>query len=299
MLNTAKSQNTITMRSLAPLHPGELGIKITATAINPVDWKMRDHDAILSKYPSILGSDAGGTVVEVGADISNFAIGDRVFFQGIIDTPDSSTFQEYCKIPAELVAKTPSNITDEQGAGISLATMAVVTAFYDKTGHGMKPPWEDGGDKVGHGKAIVIIGGASSVGQYAIQMAKLSGFDRIITNASNANHEMLKSLGADVVFDRQQSGPEDFKAAVGEIPLDFVFDSISASTTQLLGVKILQATKTKGSHLVTVYVVHPEAVDPDALALGQLSEPQVPIKQGMRHILCPLEFLIFSRNLVR
>jgi NADPH:quinone reductase-like Zn-dependent oxidoreductase len=274
-----KAQNFICDRSLEPLVSGEVGIKITATAVNPVDWKMRDYNAFITAYPAVLGSDAAGIIAAVGPNVSNFKIGDRVFFQGIIGSYDSSTFQQFCKMPAALVSKTPSNISDEQAAGISLGTMAAVTAFYDKEGHGLTAPWEEGGLNAGKGTAIVIIGGASSVGQYAIQLARLSGFERIITNASAVNHEFLKGLGAHAVLDRGQSGPEDFAAAIGGCPLAFVFDAISMKSTQILSVQIVQATKTENSHVVTVHVVHPEAVDEDAAALGQSKDPKVDIRQ--------------------
>jgi NADPH:quinone reductase-like Zn-dependent oxidoreductase len=279
VVHEPKAQNVVSDRSLSLLESGEVAIKITATAVNPVDWKMRDYNAYISGYPAILGSDAAGVIVAIGPDVSGFAVGDRIFFQGIISTLDYSTFQQYCKMPAALVSKTPSNISDEQAAGISLATVAVVTAFYDKEGHGLKAPWEQGGEQAGKGKAIVIIGGASSVGQYAIQLARLSGFERIVTNASVANHEFLKRLGAHVVLDRAQSSPEDFKAAISDLPLDFVFDAISAKSTQVLSVQIIQATKTSSSHVVTLHVIRPEVIDPDAKSLGQSQEPKVGIKQ--------------------
>ncbi|PYI11008.1 putative alcohol dehydrogenase [Aspergillus sclerotiicarbonarius CBS 121057] len=274
-----KAQNVISDRTLAPLSDDEIVIEISATAVNPVDWKMRDYNAFITQYPAVLGSDAAGRVVAVGPAVSEFAIGDRVFFQGIIGTYDSSTFQQYCKMPASLVAKTPDNISDEQAAGISLATMAAVTAFYDKEGYGLIPPWEEEGMEAGGGHAIVILGGASSVGQYAIQLARLSGFEKIITNASAANFDQLYKLGAHVVLDRHQADAGSFAAAVQETPLMFVFDAISAKATQLLGVQILQATKTANSHVVTVHTVHPETVDQEAVALGQSHEPKVGIKQ--------------------
>jgi NADPH:quinone reductase-like Zn-dependent oxidoreductase len=279
VVHQPKAQNVVSERSLGNLESGEVGIKITATAINPVDWKMRDYDAFISEYPAILGSDAAGVIASIGPNVSGFVVGDRVFFQGIIGKYESSTFQQLCKMPAVLVSKTPSNITDEQAAGISLTTMAAVTAFYGKDGHGLAPPWDEGGDKVGKGKAIVIIGGASSVGQYAIQLARLSGFERIITNASPTNHEFLKGFGAHVVLDRTRSSPEDFKAAIGEFPLELVFDGISAKTTQVLAVQIVQAANTAANQVVTLHTVHPEVIDPDAAALSRSKEPNVGMKQ--------------------
>jgi uncharacterized protein (TIGR02118 family) len=270
------------VRNLSALGPNEVGIKIAATAINPVDRKMRDHDAFLEQYPAILGSDAAGVIAAIGSDVKNFQVGDRVFFQGIIGTYESSTFQQYCKMPSQLVAKTPKNTTDDEAAGVSLASMAVVTAFYSKDGHGMTPPWEQGGRTAGQGKSIVVIGGASSVGQYAIQMARLSGYERIITNASANNHEFLKNkIGAHIVLDRSDSTPEAVVAALGDSPLDFVFDAISVPATQKLGVQILQKANVSSSqkHLVTVHVVEPDAPNPEAVELGKSQEPRVEIRQ--------------------
>lgn len=260
-------------RSLAPLDSGEVAIKITATAINPVDWKIRDYGVFIREWPTVLGSDAAGEVVAVGPDASRFTVGDRVFFQGIIGAIDSCTFQQYCKMPEVLLSKTPQSLSDDQAAGISLTTVAAVTAFYDKSGQGLKAPWDEGGDKAGKGKAVIVLGGSSSVGQYAIQLARLSGVERIVTNASPSNHELLKSLGAHVVLDRNQSSVEDYLAAVGQLPLEFVFDTISAAATQQLGVRILQAAKTEGSRVITVNLVDSEARD-----LGQSQEPKVAVQ---------------------
>lgn len=288
------AKTVVADRSLPALSSGEVAIKITATAINPVDWKIRDYKVFIERYPAVLGSDAAGSIAAVGPDVTGWAVGDRVFFQGIIGNYDASTFQQYCKMPASLVAKTPPRITDDEAAGIMLATIAVTTAYYDKTGHGLPAPWakNEGGEQAGKGKALVILGGSSSVGQYAIQLAKISGFERIITNASSQHAAYLQSLGADVVLDRAtQSRPEAFQAAVGALPLAFVFDAISTQETQILGVQVLGATKTEGSHVILVQAVHEEAK-----ALGQKQQPTVEVKQvlglgsspALRHLSEPL-----------
>lgn len=108
----------------------------------------------------------------------------------------------------------------------------------------MTAPWEEGGRTVGKGQALVVIGGSSSVGQYAIQMARLSGFERVVTSASAKHAEHLKALGAHVVLDRnsESSSPEDFCHASlgGGLPLSRVFDAIGIPSTILLGIKTLQ-----------------------------------------------------------
>ncbi|KAJ5403737.1 GroES-like protein [Penicillium cosmopolitanum] len=284
------AQHKIEDRSLQPLQPSHVAIKITATAINPVDWKIRDYNAFIKEYPAVLGSDAAGEVVAVGSEVTNLKVGERVFFQGIIGDYDASTFQQYCSMPADLVSQTPSNITDDQAAGISLATMAVVAGFYDQTGHGITPPWAPNGSNAGKDQAIAIIGGSSSVGQYAIQFARLSGFTRIITNASVIHHEFLKSLGAHVVLDRKAATAKEFKAASGDLPLRYVFDSISGPETQALGVQIVEASGV-GENVVVV-----QSANEEAKKLGQSKTPQVNIKMilgigsnpALRHLSVPM-----------
>ncbi|KAF3400165.1 hypothetical protein F1880_008474 [Penicillium rolfsii] len=134
VVSEPKAKQIVSDRDLEPPESGEIGIRVMATAVNPVDWKI-----------------------------------------------------------------------DEQAAGVSLVTMAVLTAFYSDDGHGLMPPWKAGGDRAGAKAAIVILGGASSVGQYAIQFARLSGFEKISTNASTSRHAFLRILGAHVILDRNAS----------------------------------------------------------------------------------------------
>ncbi|KAL4925242.1 zinc-binding alcohol dehydrogenase family protein [Aspergillus undulatus] len=276
LLNEKSQKHIISERSLGELGPDEVIIKINATAINPVDWKIRDSGIFLESFPAVLGSDAAGQIVAVGNTVTHLPLGARVFFQGIIRNYDASTFQEYCKMPAALVGKTPGSVNDEQAAGISLATVAGVTGFYDKTGRGLAPPpWDAGGDQAGKGKAVIILGGSSSVGQYAIQLARLSGYERIVTNSSLAHEETLKRLGAHVVLDRKQASAQDFITALDGLPLDFVFDSISYRDTQTLGVEVLQAAGVE-SCVVTV-----QAVDSEARSLGESKQPKVEVRQVM------------------
>ena len=58
--------------------PGEILVKVEAAALNPLDWKIQAYGLIVEKYPAILGFDGAGTVVEVGEDVTSFAVGDRV-----------------------------------------------------------------------------------------------------------------------------------------------------------------------------------------------------------------------------
>lgn len=157
----------------------------------------------------------------------------------------------------------------------------------------MTAPWEEGGRTAGKGKAIVIIGGSSSVGQYAIQMARLSGFERVVTNASAKHAEHLKALGAHVVLDRNTSSPQDFFHALDGSPLPLVFDTIGIPDTILLGVKTLQLAKTSNAVLVRACGgIVPEDFESVAAGKGGFNPPEVveqsregPIKVEIKAIL--------------
>lgn len=57
---------------------GEVLVRVEATALNPVDWKVQTYNVIVTNYPAILGTDIAGTVVQLGTGVTNVAVGDRL-----------------------------------------------------------------------------------------------------------------------------------------------------------------------------------------------------------------------------
>ncbi|KAH7920889.1 GroES-like protein, partial [Leucogyrophana mollusca] len=213
---------------------GQLLVEVHAAGLNPVDFKIQQQGAIVDKYPVVLGNDASGIVEKVGEGVDNFVKGDRVFTHGFYDN-DKSTFQQYTLAVANFTAKIPAKISYDQAASVPLAFDTAVTGLYGQwNGAGITPPWEEGGKKKYSGNPIVIMGGSGSVGSYAIQLARLSGFSPIITTASPNHETYLKSLGATDVLDRHLSGDE-IKAAVVKITgvsIEVVYDTVSLPETQ-------------------------------------------------------------------
>ena len=58
--------------------PGEVLVKIEATALNPLDWKIQAIGLFVEKFPAVLGFDAAGTIVQLGKGVTSHTIGDRV-----------------------------------------------------------------------------------------------------------------------------------------------------------------------------------------------------------------------------
>ncbi|KAG8218886.1 chaperonin 10-like protein [Butyriboletus roseoflavus] len=216
--------------------PGEVLVKLEATAINPIDWRVqREGFFLIKEYPAIIGENGSGVVTKVGDGVTNLVTGDRVTFQTAFGVK-YGTFQQYCLAVAELASKVPDNVSFDETAPISATFNPFAIATYAQMPQGIAftPPFETGGPGKYANKPIIIMGGTSSVGQYAIQLAKLSGFSPIITTASVQHKDYLLSLGATHVLDRKlptAALKEQVTNIVGT-PVMYIFDAVSLEETQ-------------------------------------------------------------------
>ncbi|KAF9631065.1 hypothetical protein BFW01_g1927 [Lasiodiplodia theobromae] len=206
---------------------GEIVIKNAAVSINPVDWKIQAYGRYLSRYPFILGEDAAGLVEHVGTSVTRFKKGDRVIAHchGLMTAnPANSAFQTYTVVTDSLVSPIPDSMSFEQAVVLPLAVSTACAGLYPKDLLNLPLPSASKPEK--NGKTVLIWGGASSVGATAIQLAAASGAT-IITTASPANHEFVKSLGADFVFDyRSPTVVEDIANTLNETDFVGVYDAI-------------------------------------------------------------------------
>ncbi|KAI0328526.1 GroES-like protein [Cubamyces sp. BRFM 1775] len=236
----------------------EVLVRIEATALNPADWKILYLGILAEVYPTILGFDAAGVVVEVGEAVKEYAVGDKVIAQGWYDPVKHSmhgTFQQFMAFPLDTVLKMPSNLTFEEAATIPSGLVTAAFPLYNQVEEApsakLTAPWEEGGRGKYASKPIFVLGGSSSIGQYVIQLARLSGFAPIITTASLHNADLLKSLGATHVIDRTLA-PETVAQQAREIaggPIDLVYDAISVADTLAAG---YQATSSQGDFVVVL-----------------------------------------------
>ncbi|KAI0715785.1 GroES-like protein [Cerioporus squamosus] len=223
--------------------PKDVLLKVVAAALNPADWGIQSAPTkppMVTEYPFIGGLDGAGIVEEVGAEVTNFAKGDKVLFPGGF-TQDRATFKQYTLAPATNVAKIPDNLSFEQAASVPLCVATVAAGIWahepGASSLGFPAPWEEGGLTKFKGKAAFISGGSSSVGQYAIQLARIQGFSPIIATSSLKHADYLKSLGATHVLDRS-SPPADILAELPKLtggqPIVYAYDAISVAETQHL-----------------------------------------------------------------
>ncbi|KAI4867401.1 GroES-like protein [Hypoxylon rubiginosum] len=203
-----------------PPGPGQIVVKNSAVAINPLDWiKQSLGDILLGhiKYPFILGGDVAGKVVEIGPGVRRFQVGDRVLGQAVSTAPDSNNpaeggFQQYTIIRELYAAAIPDFISYEEACVIPLT---LATAGYGLFHHDFlaldlpqvpAPP--------ANNKALIVTAGASSVGANAVQLAVSAGYE-VYSTSSPKNFDFVRKLGAAGVFDyHSKTLARDLLAAV-------------------------------------------------------------------------------------
>ncbi|SEK61331.1 NADP-dependent oxidoreductase [Paenibacillus sp. OK003] len=189
-------------------------VKLEATSINPIDWKLREgylKEMFDWEFPIILGWDAAGVISDIGSNVTKWKVGDRVFSRP--ETTRFGTYAEYTAVDEQLLAKLPDSISYEQAAAVPLAGLTAWQALFTH-GH------------LKEGETVLIHAGAGGVGIYAIQLAKYAGA-HVITTASEKNHELLYSLGADQVIDYKK---ENFEEILKDI--DLVFDTMGGEVAE-------------------------------------------------------------------
>ncbi|KAK7049306.1 hypothetical protein VNI00_005907 [Paramarasmius palmivorus] len=227
-LKEKKGPYVIDTRDIQKAQPGEIVVKIKATALNPADWVIQAYGVIVEDYPAILGLDIAGDIEEIGEGVEGFSKGDRVFLEGTWKN-EFSGFQQYTRFPAELAAKIPARYTYAQVASIPLCFATAAIPLFSENGAALNPTFDP---KVKYtGQSALVIGGSSSVGQYGIQLLRFAGFSTIITYASDKHAEFLKSLGATHVIDRKLVSTaqlsDEVKKVTGGKPVNVVHDAVS------------------------------------------------------------------------
>ncbi|HET6857784.1 MAG TPA: NADP-dependent oxidoreductase [Streptomyces sp.] len=190
----------------APL-PGEVLVKVHASAVNPVDVAVRSGAfPLLGQPPFALGWDISGVVEETGAG-ARFAVGDEVY--GMPFFPRAAGgYAEYVAVPSRQLARKPASLDHVQAAAVPLAALTAWQGLVQAAA-------------VKEGDRVLIQRAAGGVGHFAVQIAKARGA-HVIAIASAARHDFVTGLGADEVVDYRTT---DFTETVKDV--DVVLDSMA------------------------------------------------------------------------
>jgi NADPH:quinone reductase-like Zn-dependent oxidoreductase len=236
-----QQDRSVALREIAVPKPGpdEILVKVVAAAQNPVDWKT----ALYGKRAGVVsGCDFSGIVEEIGSNVPHGlrSVGERI--AGLVHGGARQlcgAFSEYLVTYADFVVHLPDTWSFEDAAQLGIAPLSALMALYDLL-ELYEFPWHESAianpptpQDTPHGRrhSILISGGASSVGQYAVQFAKLSGL-YVIATASERNFSLVRSLGADVVVDYHdpvRAAKQIRDAAPG--PIEHAIDCVSMGTS--------------------------------------------------------------------
>jgi NADPH:quinone reductase-like Zn-dependent oxidoreductase len=166
---------------------GEVVVKVAATSVNPVDWLVRDGKAksfVRVAFPVILGCDLAGVVVEVGAKVTRFAVGDEVF---AMMPQDWGAHAEHVAIGEALVVKKPAGLSMQEAAAIPVVAMTALLGL--RKGGPVQP-----------GECVLVNGASGGVGLSAVQIGKALGAT-VTAVCGSASFDLVKLVGADRVID--------------------------------------------------------------------------------------------------
>ncbi|KAJ8748141.1 hypothetical protein K2173_000549 [Erythroxylum novogranatense] len=172
---------------------GEVLIKLEATSINPVDWKTQKgmlRPLFPLRFPHIPCTDVAGEVLEIGAGVKNFKVGDKVV--ALLSHFKGGGLAEYAVAKESLTVQRPCEVSTAEGAGLPVAGLTAHQAITKSAEIKL-----DGSCKQ---KNILITAASGGVGHYAVQLAKL-GNAHVTATCGARNIELVKSLGADEVLD--------------------------------------------------------------------------------------------------
>jgi len=203
--------------SVPVVGPRQVRVRVHATAINPLDLQIRRGDYIdYVPLPAIIGHDISGVVEEKGSSVTEFDVGDEVYYTPKI-FGGSGSYAEQHVADIDLIARKPQNIDHLEAASLTLVGGTVWEALVARAQLTVQ-------------ETVLIHGGAGGVGTIAIQLAKAMGA-RVITTARHSNHAFVRSLGADEVIDHTA---DDYISAVADLThgqgVNVVFDTIGGDT---------------------------------------------------------------------
>ncbi|QCR20576.1 hypothetical protein C1N71_00870 [Agrococcus sp. SGAir0287] len=158
--------------------PGEVVVAVRAAGVNPLDSKLRSGSRPSGEIttPRVPGGDAAGEIVEVGAGVEGWRVGDRVVVQNA-----KGAYATHTVATPEQLHALPDGVTFEQGAAMGIPASTAYQGLVEL--------------ELRAGETLLIHAGSGAVGQAAIQLAVLQGAT-VVATGSEANHPRMRELGA-------------------------------------------------------------------------------------------------------
>lgn len=197
--------------------PNQVLIRVHAVGLNPVDYKVVESGVPAWTYPHTLGLDVAGEIAAVGANVTNWQVGERVSGHG--DLAKNGCFAEFVTVPTYQLARIPAEVSYETAASLLCGALTAYTAVERKP-------------NLTNVKTVLIHAGAGGVGSIAIQLAKLHGF-RIFTTVSTRKIEYVRQLHPDVIIDYRKEDVDDrIDQLTDGLGVDLIIDTVGKTEAE-------------------------------------------------------------------
>jgi len=208
----------LVLRDLPDPHPDarSIVVRVAGASINPIDWKMRSGAARARfpiSLPAVLGRDASGVVVEVGRDVAEFRVGDRVL--GVV----RGAYAELVTAPADAWARVPEGMDLADAGALPLVLLTGGQLAEEAVG-------------ARAGETVLVTGAFGSVGHVAVYGSKARGA-KVWAGVLRSQLADAAALGADGIV------ALDDDPAIAKLPtFDAIADTIDGPTIQKLYAKL-------------------------------------------------------------
>jgi len=239
-----------------PFGANEVRVRVRATSVNPIDWKLRSGAArarMPIEFPAILGRDLAGDVADLGRDVTGFKKGQRVMALA------NGTYAEFTTVKADILAPIPDALSFEQAAALPL----VLTTGAQLIERGVQPQ---------PGWTVLVTGALGGVGRTAVHVARKHGA-HVIAGVKSSQREEAAKLGAERVV-----ALDDEKDIATLRDLDAIADTVGGVTIAgllkalkpggVLGSVLGEPKEAAGKNIQ----VHAIQAQPDASRLHELAE---------------------------
>ncbi|WP_370981158.1 zinc-dependent alcohol dehydrogenase family protein [Agaribacterium sp. ZY112] len=205
---------------------GQVLVKVAATSVNPVDFKIRALGEALPfspELPSVLGMDFAGTVQALGEGVDGFEVGDEVYgcagglasVEGVLQ----GALAEFIPADAKLIALKPKNLSMAEAAALPLVG---ITAYEGLSRAGINA------DSAA-GKKVLVHGGSGGVGHVALQLAKHMGAQVSSTGGGDKQLALIKQLGAKPINYKTETVDDYVQSHTNGAGFDAIYDSVGGA----------------------------------------------------------------------
>ncbi len=197
---------------------GEVLVRIKATSVNPVDYKLREgflKGRLPHQFPIILGWDMAGVIEGRGHSSRRFDLGEEVWAYARRPLVQNGTYAEYISLPESYLARKPKELSFEEAASMPLTGLTAYQSLFIA-------------GELKAGQSALLLGASGGVGTMAVQLAKIKGAEVIAVSSGKNEDYVMNELQADHFIDYQKNKPNE---AIEE-KVDLVFDMVGGVQLQ-------------------------------------------------------------------